>query len=70
MYDFKELKLQILRVFDNQANFAEAMDMSTAALSQRLNNNVDWSTKEMFTACKLLNIPLEKAHEYFFVPKV
>lgn len=70
MFDFKELKLQIKRVFDTQEDFAKAMKMSKTALSQRLNNKISWKTDEIIKACELLHIDLADAHLYFFKEKV
>lgn len=70
MFEFKALKLKIKEVFDTQEAFAAAMGMSYTALNQRLNNVVEWKSPEIYKACELLGIPLEKAHEYFFKPKV
>ena len=70
MFDFKELKLQIKRVFDTQEAFAEAMGMSKTALNQRLNNQVSWKSEEIVEACELLGIDLADAHLYFFKEKV
>lgn len=70
MFDYKDLKLRIKKVYDTQEAFAEAMDMSYTALNQRLNNAVEWKTPEIFKACELLDIPLAEAHLYFFTLKV
>lgn len=70
MFDYKELKLQIKRVFDTQEAFAEAMGMSTTALSQRLNNAIEWKSPEIAQACDLLHIDLSEAYLYFFSLKV
>ena len=68
--DYKKLKLKIKEVFDTQAAFAEAMQMSKTALNQRLNGSVEWKTSEIAKACDLLHIPLTDAHLYFFARKV
>lgn len=70
MFDYKDLKLRIKKVFDTQEAFAEAMEMSLTALNQRLNNVVPWKIPEVAKACELLGIALEEAHLYFFVLKV
>ena len=70
MFDFKELKLQIKRVFSTQEDFAKAMKMSKTALNQRLNNQVSWKCEEIVKACELLGIDLADAHLYFFKEKV
>lgn len=70
MFDYKELKLQITRVFDTQAAFAEAMEMSLTALNQRLNNVVEWKAPEIAKACELLGIDISDSWQYFFTKKV
>lgn len=70
MFDFKELKLQITRVYDTQAAFAKAMGMSVTALNQRLNNAIQWKTPEILKACKLLNIDQADVWLYFFKENV
>lgn len=68
--DYKMLKLKIKEVYDTQEAFAEAMGMSKTALSQRLNNVVEWKSPEIAKACDLLHIDLAEAYRYFFTPKV
>ncbi len=71
-FNYKNLKLKIKEVYDDepQVAFAKAMGMSYTALNQRLNNAVKWKTPEIAKACDLLHIPLSEAHLYFFVPEV
>lgn len=69
LFNFKELKLKILREFDTQENFAKAMGMSAASLNHRLNNLVDWSPTDIVTALNLLHIPKSEVADYFFVEK-
>lgn len=69
MFDFKELKLQIKRVYETQEAFAKAMNMTKTALSQRLNNAVSWKMPEVYLACKLLKINFENIEMYFFKVK-
>lgn len=70
MFDYKELKLQIKRVFDTQDAFAEAMGMSKTALNLRLNCKVWWKNCEIYKACNLLGIPIHDSEIYFFKQKV
>ena len=71
-FNYKNLKLKIKEVYDNepQVAFAKAMQMSYTALNQRLNNTVKWKTPEIVRACNLLGIPLSEAYKYFFIPEV
>lgn len=68
--NYKKLKLKIKEVFGGQEAFAEAMGMSQTALSQRLNNSVEWKGSEIAKACDLLGVPLTDAYLYFFTQKV
>lgn len=70
MFDYSKLYGKIREVFVTQEAFAKAMGMSKSALNLRLNQKVEWRTPEMVKACKLLNIPLEELHLYFFVLNV
>jgi len=69
-FDYKKLKLKIKEVFDTQDAFAEAMGMSQTAISQRLNNGVEWKPSEMVKACDLLHIPLIDLYLFFYAQKV
>lgn len=67
---YAKLRGKIREVFGTQEAFADAMEMSTVTLSQRLNNKVEWKTNEIAKACELLGIPLEEVAAYFFTIKV
>lgn len=67
---YAKLRGKIREVFGTQEAFAEAMEMSTVTLSQRLNNKVEWKTNEIAKACELLGIPLEEVAAYFFTIEV
>lgn len=73
MFNYSELRGRIRAKFDTQAFFAAAMreaglNFSDCVLSQKLNNQSDWSQDEMQTACDLLDIPVDELHLYFFCP--
>ena len=63
---FAKLRGLILEKFGTQDAFAEAMGMHTATLNAKLNGRSDWSGPEISLACKLLGLPLTRAHEYDF----
>lgn len=63
---YAKLRGEIRAKFVTNNAFAIAMCMSAATLSAKLNGRTEWTVPEMALACKLLGIPLEKAHEYFF----
>lgn len=67
---YAKLRGKIKEVFGTQKAFADAMNMSTVSLSQRLSGKLDWKTPEISLACKLLGIPIEENVAYFFMKKV
>lgn len=68
-FNYSELRGKIKAVCDTQEAFADAMGMSRSAISQRLNNSVEWSTPEIVKACEVLHIELADAYIYFFSTK-
>ena len=70
VFDFSKLRGRIKEIYGTQSAFAIAMLMNDATLSNKLNNNVEFSPKEIVRACLLLCIDLKKVDEYFFILKV
>lgn len=66
----RKLQAKIVEVYGTRAAFAEAMGMSKAVLSQRLNGGAEWKIPEIVKACELLHIDLSDAWIYFFTEKV
>lgn len=69
-FDYSKLKDKIKEYYDTQDNFAKALNIGRTALSQRLNNHLDFSQKEISRAYVLLNLSKEEIPEYFFKQKV
>lgn len=70
-YDFNKLKGKIKEVFGTQNEFAEAMKMAPNTLSAKLNNQFDFTSKEITSAIELLKIDSAKeAWEIFFTAEV
>lgn len=63
---YAKLRGAIREKFRTQGAFARAMRMHQTTLSKKLSGVVDWTRQEIETACKLLGIPTEQIHEYFF----
>lgn len=71
IFDFSKLRGRIKEIYGTQTAFATAMLINEATLSNKLNNNVEFSPKEIYRACLLLCIDLKKELTlYFFTPKV
>ena len=70
VFDFSKLRGKIKEIFGTQTAFSAEMSMNEATLSNKLNNNVEFSPKEIIKACILLKIEFHKINEYFFTLKV
>ncbi len=65
-FDFRKVRGKIKEVFQTQSTFAYKLQMNEATLSNKLNNNVEFTSKEIIKACDLLGITSDKISEYFF----
>ena len=65
-FDYSKVRGKIKEVFGTQAAFAEALRMSPVSLSEKLNNKVQFTQKEIQTAVELLKLPKEEIPVYFF----
>ena len=70
IFDFSKLRGKIKEIFGTQTVFANEMSMNEATLSNKLNNNVEFSPKEIIRACILLGLKFTEIKEYFFNLKV
>lgn len=72
IFDFSELCGRIIARYGNYAKFADAIGMSRAQLSERLNNKRPFKPEEIVFICSpdILNIPDTEIGSYFFTPKV
>lgn len=66
IYDYSKLRGKIKEVFGTQDSFASAMGISSVSVSSKLNNKTYFEQPEMLRAGRVLGIPNEKLHEYFF----
>ena len=63
---YAKLRGLIREKYQTQGAFAEALGMHSTTLSKKLAGLVDWTRQEIEKACRLLGIPDEKIHVYFF----
>ena len=69
-FDYSKLLGRIIEVYGNQGNFAIAMRLSERTMSLKLNNIRPWKDNEIKKAMKLLKLPENKVHLYFFTEEV
>lgn len=67
---YSKLKGRIKEVFDTIQAFADAMGKDVSTISAKLNNKSTWKREDIEQACKLLGIPVEDVHLYFFTKEV
>ena len=70
MFDYDKLRGKIKEVYRTQKKFAKSLGIGTVSLSQRLNNQLEFTSSEISKSCDLLNVPLEEIPVYFFRAKV
>ena len=67
---YNKLRGKIREVFGTQEAFAEAIGLSKAGLSMRLNNKIKWTADEIERAKNALGVEAAEMGEDFFTRKV
>ena len=70
MFDYRKLDGKITEVYKTQYKFAEALGISKASISAKLNNKTNFTQKEIYDSLRLLKIPESEVYSYFFKIKV
>ena len=69
-FDYSKLKGKIVEVLENQSNYAKALELSETSVTNKLNNNVYFTQREIYLSLKVLNIATDDIGTYFFTEKV
>ncbi|WP_069286081.1 DUF739 family protein [Aerococcus urinaeequi] len=69
-FDYSKLRGRIVEKFGSVEKFAEAMGLSKASMSMKLNNGVSFTQTQIPQACFLLDIKSEEVGRYFFTVNV
>lgn len=69
-WNYNKLKGRIKEMCGTQDEFATRLGIGRVSLSQRLNNQLEFTQDEMFRACDVLEIERVDIPLYFFVPEV
>lgn len=67
---YNKLRGRIKEVCGTQDAFAKELGLGRVSLSQRLNNQLEFSQDEIFKTCEILKIDLSEIPVYFFTVKV
>ncbi len=72
MFDYRKLTGRIIEKFGTRRAFADAVDISENAMSQKLSGKMKITTDDITLWCKpeFLDIPCNEIGVYFFAPKV
>ena len=66
MRTYGKLRERIRLYFKTMDDFESTIGLSRSALSRKLNGSSAWSSSEIETICKVLDIPMALVGEYFF----
>lgn len=66
MFNYSKLKGRVREVYGTQARFANSIGMSKTSVSAKLNNQSDWTQKEIVSACGSLHLSIKDIPHYFF----
>lgn len=69
-YDYCRLRGKIKEVCGTQDNYAEKLGIGRVSLSQRLNNQKEFTQDEMIKTCDILSIERGEIPLYFFTLEV
>ena len=69
-YDYRKLRGKIKEKCGTQDAFSALLGIGRVSLSQRLNNQLEFSQDEIFKSCDILEIKREDIPEYFFTLEV
>lgn len=70
IFDFSKLRGKIKEMYGTQLAFSNDMGLNEVTLSNKLNNNVEFTSKEILKASRLLDIEKRLIPDYFFKIKV
>ena len=65
-YRYDKLRGKIVEKYRTYTAFAKAMNVTIRTISDKLNCKKVWRQDEIEKACSLLDIPINKIHQYFF----
>ena len=65
-FDYSILEGKIKQYYDTQENFAKAIPMSRSTLNQKIQNNLDFTSQNIYRISELLNISREEIGDVFF----
>ncbi len=65
-YNYSKLLGRIRECGFTQERLAEAIGKNKSTISAKINNQYSFTQEEMIAICKVLGVPVNEMHEYFF----
>lgn len=69
-WDYNKLRGKIREVCNTQDKFSEQLGLGRVSVSQRLNNQSEFTQDEIYKSCRILHIDAAEIPVYFFTLKV
>lgn len=69
-WNYQKLRGKIKEICGTQDIFAERIGIGRVSLSQRLNNQLEFTQEEIYRACEVLGISIEDVAVFFFTAEV
>lgn len=69
-FDYSKLNGRIAEVCGTQAIFAQQIGLSEKSVSDKINNKVGWTQKQIEKCCEVLSLSENDILDYFFKAKV
>ena len=70
VFDYSKLRGRIREMCKTQESYAEKLGIGYDSLSKRLNNQLEFSSSEIYNSCDVLEIPVSQIPDYFFTLEV
>lgn len=70
IFDYDKLRGRIKEVCGTESKYAEKIGLGRVSVSQRLNNQAEFTQQEMLETANILEFPIEDIPTYFFKEKV
>lgn len=70
VFDYRELRADIKRLYGTEMNFAKAIGMNKGTLSLKLSNKSEFTQRDMLKIAEALHSHVAMISAYFFTPIV
>lgn len=69
-WNYQKLRGKIKEICGTQDVFSERIGIGRVSLSQRLNNQLEFTQEEIYKSCEVLGIPIADVSAFFFTLEV